>query len=391
MALARGRRLRGTQEAWPGYVDVLSTLVMVVVFVLAVFVLAQFLLANALSGKDKALQQITRQLAELGALLSLEQRANQDLRASIGQLSASLTEATAGRDAALAALAPLRDAQAAGQRLIGEAEAARDAALAQLAPLRAAQAESEAALAAARQRIVTLEDDLKRTADRLVANSAALESEKTLGEAARSQVDLLNRQLLALRQQLARVEAALEASEARDREAQTQISDLGRRLNLALAARVEELARYRSEFFGRLREALGNRQDIEIVGDRFVFRSEVLFNSGSADFSLAGRVQLTILADALKDIAAKIPANLPWVLRVDGHTDRVPIRTAQFPTNWELSTARATAVVKYLIDLGLPPDRLAAAGFGEFQPRDPREGAEANARNRRIEFKLTDR
>lgn len=373
MPLARTRRLRAAPEAWPGYVDVLSTLLLVIVFVLVVFVVAQFFLAQALSGKDKALEQLNRQVAELAQLLSLEQRANADLRGNVAQLSASLAEAAGARDG--------------------------------LAALQGRMAEDARELDLARQRIVILEGQLRENEatlagrdtllaeqrDKLVSNAAELEEEKKLTAQARSQVDLLNQQMLALRQQLARLEAALQASEAKDKESQAQIADLGRRLNLALAQKVEELSRYRSEFFGRLREALGNRPDIRIVGDRFVFQSEVLFSSGSAELNDAGLQQLAALARTLTDISRRIPPELNWVLRVDGHTDKAPIRTAQFPSNWELSAARAIAVTKYLISLGVPPERLAAAGFGEFQPLEDRDDEIARRRNRRIELKLTDR
>jgi len=202
---------------------------------------------------------------------------------------------------------------------------------------------------------------------------------------------LLNRQLAALRQQLSRISAALEASEAKTKEQETQIVNLGSRLNAALASKVEELARYRSEFFGKLRELLGNREDVRVEGDRFVFQSEVLFSSGSADLVGIGRDQISRLATTLKEIAGRIPDSIDWVLRVDGHTDRIPIHTAQFPSNWELSTARAVAVVKLLIADGLPPHRLAAAGFGEYRPLDTTGSPGSLRRNRRIEFKLTGR
>jgi chemotaxis protein MotB len=373
MSLSRARRVRSTAEAWPGYVDMLSTLLLVVVFVLVVFVVAQFFLAQSLSGKDRALEQLNRQVAELSQLLALEQKANAELRQNVSQLSASLAEAAGARD--------------------------------QLAALQARTADAARDLEQAQQRIVILEGQLKdaqsalanretllaEQREKLVSNAAELDEERKLSAQARSQVDLLNQQMIALRQQLARLEAALQASEAKDKESQAQIADLGRRLNLALAQKVEELSRYRSEFFGRLREALGNRPDIRIVGDRFVFQSEVLFPSGSAELNDAGIQQISTLARTLNDIARTIPKDLNWVLRVDGHTDRQPIRTAQFPSNWELSSARAIAVTKYLILLGVPPERLAAAGFGEFQPLEDRGDEIAYRRNRRIELKLTER
>ena len=370
MAGGRTRRLRGPIEAWPGYVDVLSTLLLVIVFVLVVFVLAQFILAQALSGRDRALEQLNRQVAELAQLLSLEQRANADLRKTVEQLSIGLQSTSEERDRAVAALPALQARAAENDRLVNEQ----------------------------RQRIVLLENQLKAaealTAEqqgKLVANVAELDSEKKLSAEARSQVELLNQQIVALRQQLARIEAALQVSEAKDKQNRAQIEDLGKRLNLALAQKVEELARYRSEFFGRLREVLGNRGDIRVVGDRFVFQSEVLFGSGSADLNEAGQQQLKQLAATLIEISRRIPTDLKWIMRVDGHTDKLPIRTAQFPSNWELSAARAIAVTKYLIAQGVPPDRLAATGFGEFQPLEERDDEVALRRNRRIELKLTER
>ena len=194
-----------------------------------------------------------------------------------------------------------------------------------------------------------------------------------------------------LRKQVARLNTALEASEAASKAQKAEIVNLGKRLNAALASKVQELARYRSEFFGRLRQVLGNRRDIRVVGDRFVFQSEVLFGSGSAEIGENGKRQLTQLAQTLKSISAKIPKDLDWVLRVDGHTDHVPIKTAAFPSNWELSTARAISVVKFLISRGIPARNLAAAGFGEFRPLDARTDEIAYRRNRRIELKLDQR
>jgi chemotaxis protein MotB len=224
-----------------------------------------------------------------------------------------------------------------------------------------------------------------------VGERQALAEQRELSEEAQLQVTLLNRQLAALRTQLAQLSEALELSEQKNVEQEVQIADLGKRLNVALASKVQELARYRSEFFGRLREILGNRQDIRIVGDRFVFQSELLFASGSATVADEGRPQLARLASTLKGIAADIPGDLEWVLRVDGHTDRAPINTYAFPSNWELSTARAVSVVKFLIEQGIPAERLAATGFGEFQPLDTGGDEIAYRRNRRIEFKLTER
>jgi len=335
MAISSRRQRRSSIDIWPGFVDALSQLVMVIVFVLLVFTAGQFYLTDALSGRDAALQRLTQRMNELTDLLSLEQKTSADLRLNLSQLSSQLQAVNAERDALTTRLARANDATA-------------------------------------------------------KANRSASDSEGKLAEA-QTTVDQLNQQLLALRQQLAQIAAALDASEAKSKEQQVQIADLGKRLNTALASKVEELARYRSEFFGRLREALGDRPDIRVVGDRFVFQSEVLFGLASADLSDNAKKQLLPVAQALKEIAAKIPPDLNWVLRVDGHTDKRPITTAQFPSNWELSTARAISVVRFFVDQGIPANRLVAAGFGENQPIDARDGEDAYRRNRRIELKLTER
>jgi chemotaxis protein MotB len=221
--------------------------------------------------------------------------------------------------------------------------------------------------------------------------STALEGEKKISAGALAQVEALNQQISALRRQLAAIEQALDASEQKNKESQGRITDLGQRLNLALAQKVQELTKYRSDFFGKLREILGNRPDIRVVGDRFVLQSEVFFDTGKADLLPEGRGELDKVSSALIELEQKIPADIPWVLRVDGHTDVRPITGGQFKSNWDLSVARATTVVKYLIDKGVKPQRLMAAGFGEFQPIETGTTDEAYRRNRRIEFKLTER
>jgi chemotaxis protein MotB len=616
MALGSRRRDRGGIEAWPGYVDALSTLLMVLIFVLMVFVLAQGFLSVALSSRDRALDRLNRQVSELAELLALERGQAEELRLSLTRTGEELRAAATARDTAQRSLSALRDerdrlagerdatrgerdrlaariadldaaarggavrvadlesrlaealarSEAAGgdaartartltdaQRLLAaeraaleavrrdlstsrdqaallgrdldaerrareareqelvaavaqgqvlarnldETRAARDAtardldaqrreaqALArdlaaarqslaaaqrEVAALRAeadrldrtvqadratiearlsdiarlsdqvralealrdglerqaaaalarageeergrtaaqrAQAEAEALLAQASNRAV--EAERARAAAALLATQSgdrAAEEERRraaaeaqageyarLSESARAQVALLTRQLEQLRAEIGRLNAALDASEAQSREQDAQISALGQRLNAALAARVEELQSYRSDFFGRLRRVIGDRADVRIVGDRFVFQSEVLFPVGSADLSPAGAVQMRELARVLIDLSAQFPRDLNWVLRVDGHADRSPFRgQARFAGNWELSAARAISVAQLLISEGLPGNRVAAAAFGDTQPLDDREGPEAYARNRRIELRLTDR
>lgn len=393
--LTASRRSRHSVDIWPGFVDALASLLLVTMFVLMVFVLAQFFLGIALSGRDEALAKLDRQVTELAELLNLERGRTESLRNSVAQLSAELQSSLAEREAMADKLSA--------------AEGARDGLAADLEALRREFAETVEAdkatieaqlrdLAALRQDIEILRSLRAELEAKLGSETARAETAETAAAEARAmsdeqrrQVEVLNRQLFALRQQIARLSAALEASEAKAEEQKVQIADLGRRLNVALAGKVAELARYRSEFFGRLREVLGDRPDIRVVGDRFIFQSEVLFESGSADLGPGGSEQLARLAETLLEVAQRIPPDLEWILRIDGHTDRLPIRTTRFPSNWELSAARAISVVKFLGSRGIPEERLAAAGFGEYHPLDDRNDEISYRRNRRIEIKLTQR
>jgi chemotaxis protein MotB len=341
MAIARARRDSGLNY-WPGFVDALSTLVLGIIFLLTVFVVVQFYLTQEVTGKDTALTRLNAQIAQLTELLSLEKTGKLNIEEQLAQLRSSLAAAESERD-----------------RFRGLYEGVGTG---------ASDAQSRAA-----------------------ELSGALDAEKRLTARTLAQVEVLNQQIAALRRQLGALQEALEASEKKDQEAQKSIADLGQRLNLALAQRVQELSRYRSDFFGRLRAILGNRPDIRIVGDRFVFQSEVFFDTGQALLRPEGRAQLDQLAVALLELERQIPGEIAWVLRVDGHTDVRPTFGVQFKTNWELSSARAISVVQHLIGRGISPQRLVAAGFGEFQPIDPDRTEEAYGRNRRIELKLTER
>ncbi|CAN7273798.1 peptidoglycan -binding protein [Phyllobacterium sp. LjRoot231] len=343
MALVRNRKAIRHVDYWPGFVDALSTLLLSIMFLLSVFVLAQFLLSQEITGKDAVLNRLNSQINELTQLLSLEQGNKQDLEDTIANLQASLTSA--------------QNEQSRLQSLLSQGAGAG---------------------AAAEGKINEL--------------STGFENEKQISARALSQVEILNQQIMALRKQIGALEDALNASESRDKESNAKIADLGKRLNVALAQRVQELNRYRSDFFGRLREILSDRENIRIVGDRFVFQSEVLFPSGTAILNPAGSEEMKKLAAALIDLQKEIPDDINWVLRVDGHTDDVALSgTGQFKDNWELSSARAISVVKFLIANGVPANRLVAAGFGEFQPLEPGDAPEVRARNRRIELKLTER
>src|SRR5689334_8735580 len=342
MALARARRSESGLNYWPGFVDALSTLVLSIVFLLTVFLVVQFFLSQEVTGKDKALEQLNAKIAQLNDLLSLEKLAGLNLNDQLSQARAGLASAEGERD-----------------RIKGLYDGLSGAG-----------------------------SDAQGRANEL---TKALDSEKGITSRALAQIEVLNQQISALRRQLAALEEALEASEKRDKESQGRIADLGSRVNVALAQRVQELSRYRSEFFGRLRAILGNRPDIRIVGDRFVFQSEVFFDAGQAVLLPEGIAELDTVANALLEIDKKIPAEIAWVLRVDGHTDVRPVSGLTFKSNWELSSARAISVVQYLISRGIPAQRLVAAGFAEFQPLDTANTEEAYKRNRRIELKLTER
>ncbi len=382
--MARSRRLGRSADIWPGFVDALSTLLLVLIFLLVVFVISEFFLSRALSGRDEALERLNRQVAELADLLALEKRANIQMRGDINQLAAQLQASTAERDSLASQLAIALGETDGLQRSL-------EAAGLDVSSLEEDQEELRLQLAAAMAMLEAERAVSGEARDKAVSVREQLDREREISSAARRQVALLNQQIASLRIQLAAVQDALDARDSKIEEQQIQIANLGQRLNVALANKVEELSRYRSEFFGRLREVLANRSEVSIRGDRFVLQSGVLFDSGSAELGLAGQQQMSKLADLLLEIADDIPDDIEWVLRIDGHTDRRPIRTTLFPSNWELSTARAVAVAKFLIRQGLPPEKLAAAGFGEFQPIDRADSDDAFRRNRRIEFKLTER
>ena len=536
---SRSSRRRGVSPAiWPGFVDVLSTLLLVMIFLLVVYMLAQYFLQRSVSEKSEALSELDHQVAELADLLSLERQSNRDMRSNISQLSAELQNSLEEQDALSLSLARsdeesdtlrlrLRDMTSEAQTALADAtEANRNVAEAQLraeageekirvmlseveqlrrdlaalqtvrgdleedviqlaaalqsredeaselgaelkeseesarqltaalknnenetsrlaetltrseqqaarlaalleesqddanqlaSTLDASEREStrlDRAFTVARDRsselMAELSDETERTAlaqkeledrnirlrelqDLYLLNENQLDESQALTARQSDEIGVLNRQLLAVRAHLARIEQALDTSEAKSEEQKMVVADLGRRLNLALAAKVEELAEYRSEFFGRLRQVLAGRQGFTIIGDRFVFQSEVLFGSGSADLGQSGKQGLNTFAEVLKDVMARIPDDLPWILQVDGHTDRIPIETPRFPSNWELSAARAIEVVNYLIAQGISPTRLSATGYGEFQPIDDHDDEIAYRRNRRIELKLTQR
>ena len=340
-ALSRRRRQEDAPY-WPGFVDAMAQLLLVITFLLSVFMIAQFLLAREITGQDSALGQLRSQIAELTELLNLEKGAKAEVEAQLLSLTDDLNK-----------------------------EKSKTAGL--LADLQA-------------------ENEKGQSAGSIVSTlQTSLDSEKKISSDALAKVELLNQQIAAMRRQLSQINALLDAAEERNKASEAQVADLGKRLNTALAQKVQELSKYRSEFFGRLRQILSQRSDILVVGDRFVFQAEVLFPKGSADLNEAGKVEMLKLADALRQLEREIPEDIAWVLRVDGHTDIDPIQSPLFNSNWELSSARAITVVKFLIAQGVQPRHLVASGFGEYQPIVEGDSEDAKSENRRIELKLTDR
>ncbi|HUZ64765.1 MAG TPA: peptidoglycan -binding protein [Acetobacteraceae bacterium] len=487
-----GRIRRGGENglnAWPGYVDALSTLLMVIIFVLLVFVLAQAFLSVTLSGRNKALDRLNREIAQLSNMLALEKGQAADLQQSAATLTRKLDTSNAARDAlarqlaathkdaaassaSLQALQAQRDtlaakladaelqaksaaarivtlqnqlagaarhSEAAGQQtaaIVSELGQARRtlaqtradlaaqqklvastqsdlatqkglttqvqadlakqtraavAAQAELTAQKELTAQAQTDLAKQTRAVTTARADLAKQTRATGATRTELTVQKGLTASAQAEIDLLNQQMIQLRAQLAQISAALDLAKTAGSEKDVQIAALGRKLNEALARKVQELQQYRSNFFGRLRQVLAGRKDIRIVGDRFVFQSDVLFPVNSAHLTAAGTRQIDKIATALKQIAPGIPKNIPWILRVDGYADKQPITGGRYTSNWDLSAERALSVLKLLIANGIPADRLAAAAFGSTHPIDPGDTAAAYAKNRRIEFRLTGR
>lgn len=405
MALSRlGTRGRYADVTWPGFVDALASLLMVFVFVLMVFVLIQANLSWRVSGQDASLSRLRAELSALTGLLNLEREENAALSGQLAGLGLDLERMTERRDALAAELAGLQASLLASQddtarlseqlaaagQLRARLEAELAAANSQIAGLENRVAEFDGQLAAANKRLDQTEAELASQRDQLAMRDQQLATANNASKEAKAEIDRLIAASLALRDELNQLRGLLAEREKQAAEDKVAIAALGQQLNAALASRVQELQLIRSEFFAQLRDILSRRADIQIVGDRFVFQSEVLFAPGAADINPAGQAQLADIGKALMDIAAEIPADVPWVLQVDGHTDTVPVG-GRYTDNWDLSTERALSVVRFLVSQGLPANRLAATGYGEFQPIDRADTKAARQKNRRIELKLTRR
>ena len=430
MAISTRRSRTQETNIWPGFVDALAALLMVIIFVLMIFIVAQFYLTQLLSGRDDDLAKLQGQILELGELLSIERTTNTKLANNIDRLNESLVIATTKQETLNSKISELiiLNESLGGQVNILTAE--RDALDKNLKLSQSSLAMSQSDLEGALQQLKNIETELevktlqneqtKKELDGTRKLSLLMQSDldeardllqkiiiklskeklhlvnlkelnKELNAKYSTSTNQLNAQILALRREMMSLNDILKKSEMENELKNVKIVDLGRKLNRALASRVQELAKFRSEFFGRLQDVLKNRRDIRTVGDRFVFQSEVLFASGASDIATAGKKELAQLARTLNSIAPNIPKKINWILQIEGHTDHIPISNKRFQNNWELSAARAISVVEFLIGQGVPADRLSAAGYGEFQPLDKRRDEIGNRRNRRIEMKLTQR
>lgn len=438
--LGSRRRSSSNINAWPGYVDALSALLLLVIFMLLIFTLAQVFLAETVSDRDQELNRLNARLAEISDALRIQRASNEELTQRLTTLRSQYNQSLQiqqGLEEQIAALeqtistdretieVQLREKASLQQDIVAlrqlRADLEQELAVvvatlslreADIDRLQSELSSREALVGSLRDRTQALEarlaDEQERTLlaqrqieqrefriEDLVAiveeGERALEEERELSASARADVRRLSQQIEDLQTQLSMISAALRLEEERTALQETQLDDLGQRLNTLLAQRVTELEQYRSEFFGRLRQVLSENPNIRIEGDRFLLPSELFFDSGSANLNPEGQSELNKLAETLLEIAAQIPEDLEWILRIDGHTDIRPISTERFPSNWELSTARAVSVVRYLASQGIASDRMAAAGFGEHHPIDDRETEEAFALNRRIEIKLTNR
>ena len=420
------RRHQQSVSVWPGYVDALSSLLMVVIFVLMIFTIVQLLLSDVITGQESQLATLHRQITELTRKLGIEQEKGAALTEQVSELSSLVSslqterEQLAAENTALSRqgekdraeierqllyiasyqedIAALRTLREQLEQEVGELAAALEQRDTRIGELRDRSKSLEARLADQQERTLLAQQDVRDTRIRIQALNAligqqreALETQQELTASARSEIALLNRRVAQLQTQLEEIDQALAAAERENAAKDKEIENLGERLNIELAREVNRLKRYRSDFFGRLQEALKDVPAVRIEGDRFVFQAELLFDSGSAALQEAGRTHLAKLATTLQDVATQIPEDLNWILRIDGHTDRRPINTADFRSNWELSTARALEVVHFLADQGIPEKRMAATGFSKFHPLDPGNTPEAFQRNRRIEIKLTSR
>jgi len=438
--LGSRRRIATVVNVWPGYVDALSALLMLIIFMLLIFTVAQIFLAETVSSRDAELDRLNHKLNEISDALQVQRNTNQALSEKLSILRNQYTQGEFYQNALKQQIAELEKTVSADKQTISiqlsemaqlehdiialrqlrkvlEANVATlasrlddqdldidaletelDNRLAQIGTLRDSSKSLQARLASQESMTMLAQKNIEKKEFRIEElvvivgeGSEALEKEKKLSASAYANVKNLSQQIDTLKNKLNSISSALQLEEQKTASQETQLANLGQRLNTLLAERVNELEQYRSDFFGRLRQVLVKSPDIRIEGDRFLLPSALFFASASATLAEGGKQELNKLARTLNEISIAIPDDINWILRVDGHTDQLPINTQRFPSNWELSTARAVSVVRYLAQQGIPSKRMTAAGFGEFHPVDPGQSEAAYQRNRRIELKLTRR
>lgn len=376
MMIANKTRRRQVDYTWPGFVDALSSLLMVIIFVLMIFVLSQFFLSQKMSGQDEALVNLRNNLAELGELLSLERDTTTELTSQLSILEDKIKQVKNELEDEKKLTKQFNNDLISKNEIINSNQN-------KILELQKIIDEKIQNTLLLQSNINNLNKDVEENKLELVQKNKELKANK-------EEINTLISASLELKNKLTQLQALLAAYKAKDKKEKVKTINLGKGLNSALARRVEELQKFRSDFFGRVRELIKGRKEIRIVGDRFVFQSEVLFSLGSDELGAKGKIEMKKLATTLMEIEKSLPNDIDWILQIEGHTDSLPVKKGQsYADNWELSTKRALSVLRFLIKEGINPKKLSASGFGSYQPIDSKNTEEARMKNRRIEMKIT--
>ena len=375
MALNKIRR-KHVDYTWPGFVDALSSLLMVIIFVLMIFVLSQFFLSQKMNGQDEALVKLKTNLIELSELLSIERNVTIELTSSltifenkINIIQSKLEQEKIKNDNNKEKLQENEKTIRLSKFKISELEEILNKKIEEVLN--------------SKNTILSLENNLQKRKSEVEIKTDTLKANK-------EEINKLTAASIQLRNKLSQIQTLLTAYKAKDKKDNVKTLNIGKDLNSALARRVEELQKFKSEFFGRVKELIKDRPEIKIVGDRFVFQSEVLFSVGSVEIGQKGQLEMVTLASTLVEIEKSLPTDIDWILQIEGHTDNLPVKEGQtYKDNWELSTKRALSVLRFLIKQGINPSRLSASGYGSFQPIDINNNADARKKNRRIEMTIT--
>ena len=367
--IANKIRRRHVDYTWPGFVDALSSLLMVIIFVLMIFVLSQFFLSQKMSGQDEALIKLKTNLIELSELLSLERQSTTQLTSHLSILENKIVK--------------LKNKLELENKLNikNQDELVKNKVLIDFNDKKIKELEQTLDLKI--KAILLSKNNMKKKNFEIVEKNDFLKASK-------DEINRLVSASLKLRNRLSQLQALLSVYKAKDKKDKVKTLNIGKDLNSALARKVEELQKFKSEFFGRVKELIKDRPEIRIVGDRFVFQSEVLFSPGSVEIGSKGQLEMVKLASTLMEIEKSLPTDIDWILQIEGHTDNLSVKAGQtYKDNWELSTKRALSVLRFLIKQGIKPSRLSASGYGSFQPIDKNNNKNGREKNRRIEMKIT--